>query len=58
MMQVHIVIKDGFIDTAFAEDSNVEVVVYDLDCSDPEELNYIEGEVLGLRRTLHEIEVY
>jgi hypothetical protein len=58
MMQVHIVIKDGFIDTAFAEDPNVEVVVYDLDCSDPEELNYIEGEVLGLRRTLNEIDVY
>lgn len=58
MMQVHIVIKDGFIDTAFAKDPNVEVVVYDLDCSDPEELNYIEGEVLGLKRTLHEIDVY
>lgn len=58
MTQVHIILKDGFVDTAFCSNDDVEVIVYNLDCSDPDELNYIEGEVLGLRRTLHEIEVY
>lgn len=51
---IHIVVKDGFIDTAFA-DFDVDVVVYDLDCQDPEEKVHIEEEIVKLRRRLNEV---
>ena len=58
MKQVHIVIKDGFVDTAFCSNDDIEVIVYDLDCRDPEEKSYIESEIEKLKGTLNEIEVY
>lgn len=58
MKTVHIVIKDGFVDNAFCDDPNVEVVVYDLDCQDQEEKAYIEAEIEKLERTSNSIEVY
>lgn len=54
---IHIVVKDGFIDTAFA-DFDVDVVVYDLDCRDPEERTHIEEEIAKLKHRLNEVEVY
>ncbi len=58
MKTVHIVIKDGFVENAFASDPDLEVVVYDLDCTDPEEKAYIEAEVEKLDRTLNVIDVF
>lgn len=54
---IHIVVEDGFIEAAFA-DFDVDVVVYDLDCQDPEEKAHIEEEVAKLRRRLDEVEIY
>ena len=54
---IHIVVEDGFIAAAFA-DFDVDVVVYDLDCQDPEERAHIEEEIAKLRRRLNEVEVY
>jgi hypothetical protein len=58
MKTVHIVVKAGFVENAFCSDPNVEVVVYDLDCQDPEEKAYLEDEVKKLERTLNVIDVF
>ena len=35
MKTVHIVVKDGLVQEVYAEDCDVEVVLYDLDSDDP-----------------------
>lgn len=58
MKTIHIVVKDGFVENAFCSDPNTEVIVYDLDCTDPEEKAYIYAEVEKLDRTLNVIDVF
>ena len=41
---VHIVIEDGFITDAYS-DSDLDVVVYDLDCQDPVERDCVVKEL-------------
>ena len=55
---VHIVIKDGMIQDAFA-DTEVDLIVYDLDTQDPEMLAEVEASVEALRQgtAAHEIEI-
>ena len=52
---VHIVIKNGCVLEAFA-DTDIDVVVYDLDCQDPELLAEVEASVEALRY-LDELEI-
>ena len=53
---VHIVIQNGCVIEAFA-DTDVDVVVYDLDCQDPEMLAEVEASVEALKSNLDEIEI-
>lgn len=53
---VHIVIKDGCVIDAYA-DHDVEVVVYDLDCQDPDMLDEVEKAVAQLPDHAHEVEI-
>ncbi len=57
MKTIHIVVEDGFIVDAFA-DFEVDVIVYDLDCPDPEQKVHVENEVTKLRKTFNKVEVY
>lgn len=41
---VHIVVYSGFVEEAFA-DFDVDVVVYDLDCQDPEQKELLKQEI-------------
>ena len=54
---VHIIIENGCIIDAYA-DSDVEVVVYDLDCQDPHEKEHVLAEVAKLKLSSNEIEIY
>lgn len=58
MTTVHIVVQNGLIESAFCLDPNTEVVIYDLDCQDPEERAYIEGQIANLRDTTAEIDIF
>jgi hypothetical protein len=58
MKTVHIVVKAGFVENAFCSDPDTEIVVYDLDCTDPEEKAYIKSEVEKLEKTLNVIDVF
>ena len=53
---VHIVIKDGIVQDAFA-DTDVDVVVYDLDTQDPDMLAEVEASVAQLADFAHEVEI-
>jgi hypothetical protein len=53
---VHIVIKGGCVIDAYA-DTDVEVVVYDLDTQDPEMLGEVEKSVAQLPDFAHEVEI-
>jgi hypothetical protein len=53
---VHIVIEGGCVVDAFA-DCDVDVVVYDLDCQDPEMRAEVEASVEALKTNLNEIEI-
>lgn len=53
---VHIVIQNGCVIEAFA-DADVDVVVYDLDCQDPEMLAEVEASVEALKSNLDEVEI-
>jgi hypothetical protein len=53
---VHIVIEGGCVVDAFA-DCDVDVVVYDLDCQDPEMIAEVEASVEALKTNLTEIEI-
>ena len=53
---VHIVIEDGCVVDAYA-DCDVDVVVYDLDCQDPDMRAEVEASVEALKTNLNEIEI-
>ena len=54
---VHIVIQGGCVIDAFA-DTDVDVVVYDLDTEDPDMREGIEKSVAQLPDFAHEVEIY
>ena len=53
---VHIVIQGGCVIEAYA-DTDVDVVVYDLDTQDPEMLDEVEKAVAQLPDFAHEVEI-
>jgi hypothetical protein len=53
---VHIVVEDGFIEDAFA-DFDVDVVVYDLDCPDPEQKEVVKQAITAAKAGCKEIEI-
>ena len=53
---VHIVIENGCVIDAFA-DTDVDVVVYDLDCTDPEMRAEVQAAVDALATTYDEVEI-
>ena len=53
---VHIVIQNGCVIDAFA-DTDVVVIVYDLDTQDPEMLAEVEASVAQLHDFAHEVEI-
>jgi hypothetical protein len=53
---VHIVIRDGIVEEAYA-DCDVDVVVYDLDCQDSDMKEEIERAVAQLPDFAHEVEI-
>ena len=53
---VHIVIEDGCVIDAFA-DTEVDVIVYDLDCQDPDMKAEVEASVAALRTNMKEVEI-
>lgn len=54
---VHIVVKDGFIVDAYAN-CDVEVIVYDLDTTDPDMLEETEKAIAQLPDFAHVVEIY
>lgn len=50
MKKVHIVVESGLVQTVFAEDCEVEVVLHDLDTTSLDEREEIEKEIEDLRR--------
>ena len=53
---VHIVIENGCVIDAFA-DAEVDVIVYDLDCQDPDMKAAVEESVAALRTNMQEVEI-
>lgn len=53
---VHIVIKDGCVIDAYAN-TDVDVVIYDLDTQDPDMLEEVEKAVAQLADHSHEVEI-
>ena len=53
---VHIVIEGGCVVDAFA-DTDVDVIVYDLDTQDPDMKAEVEASVAALRTTYDEVEI-
>lgn len=53
---VHIVIQGGSVVEAYA-DTNVDVIVYDLDTQDPDMLAEVQASVAQLAKHNHEIEI-
>lgn len=53
---VHIVVYSGFVEEAFA-DFDVDVVVYDLDCPDPEQKKLIKQEIEKAKASCKEVEI-
>ena len=53
---VHIVIENGCVIDAFA-DTDVDVVVYDLDCTDPEMKAEVQAAVDALATNYDEVEI-
>lgn len=53
---VHIVIENGCVIDAFA-DTDVDVVVYDLDCPDPEMKAEVQAAVDALATNYDEVEI-
>lgn len=53
---VHIVIKDGCVIDAYAN-SDVDVIVYDLDTQDSDMLAEVEASVAQLADFAHEVEI-
>ena len=53
---VHIVIEDGCVIDAFA-DTDIDVIVYDLDCQDPDMKAEVEASVTALKANIQEVEI-
>ena len=53
---VHIVIENGCVIDAFA-DTDVDVIVYDLDCDDPDMKAEVEASVEALKANIQEVEI-
>ena len=53
---VHIVIVGGCVLDAFA-DTDIDVIVYDLDCPDPDMRAEVEASVAALRTNMKEVEI-
>ena len=53
---VHIVIENGCVIDAFA-DTDVGVIVYDLDCDDPDMKAEVEASVAALKTNIQEVEI-
>jgi hypothetical protein len=51
---VHIVVKDGLVQEVFAENVDVDVVLYDMDCEDAVEFEY-DAAVAMLRKTAKKV---
>ena len=54
---VHIVIEGGCVIDAFA-DGDIDIIVHDLDCQDPEMRAAVEKDVACLAETYNEVEIY
>lgn len=50
MKKVYIVVKDGLVQEVYADDTDIEVLVYDLDTDDNEEYDKLYEEVNNLRK--------
>jgi uncharacterized Rossmann fold enzyme len=55
---VHIVIRNGIVEEAYAEGCNPDVVVYDLDCPPGDMREEIERAVAQLPKVFNEVEIY
>jgi hypothetical protein len=55
---VHIVIRNGIVEEAYAEGCNPDVVVYDLDCPPGDMREEVERAVAQLPDFAHEVEIY
>lgn len=54
---VHIVIRNGIIEEAYAE-CDVDIIVYDLDCPDGDMKEELERRVEDLPKFYNEVEIY
>lgn len=45
---IHIVVQDGLVQEVYAENTDVEIVIHDLDTDDYEQLNLTEKDVAQL----------
>lgn len=54
---VHIVIRNGIIEEAYAE-CDVDIIVYDLDCPDGDMKEELERRVEELPKFFNEVEIY
>ena len=54
---VHIVIRGGIVEEAYAE-SDVDIIVYDLDCPDGDMKEELEKRVAELPKFFNEVEIY
>jgi hypothetical protein len=53
---VHIIVKDGFVETAYAN-FDVDVVIYDLDSTEPAMIENVEQAIEDIKANCNEIEV-
>ena len=53
---VHIVIENGCVVDAFA-DTDIGVIVYDLDCDDPDMKAEVEASVAALKANIQEVKI-
>lgn len=47
---VHIIVEDGLVQAVYADDSEVEVILHDLDTDSLDEREEVEREIEDLRR--------
>lgn len=53
---VHIIVKDGFVETAYAN-FDVDVVIYDLNSTEPAMIESVEQAIEDIKANCNEIEV-
>ena len=54
---VHIVVRNGVVEEAYAE-CDVDIIVYDLDCSEGDQKEELEKRVKELHKFFNEVEIY